>query len=99
MQSKHEEELGLPMTPFLIGLDDIKKVANSEKFFIKSIVKPLWLEVDRFLQGALHERLKNIDNNFNTWQQVLEGEITVVDGVIQMIEPTNDGEDDEDIPT
>jgi len=49
MQSKHEAELGLPLTPFLIGLDDIKKVANSEKFFIKSIVKPLWLEMDRFL--------------------------------------------------
>jgi hypothetical protein len=59
------------MTPFLIGLEDIKKVANSEKFFIKSILKPLWLEMDRFLQGALHERLKNIDINFNHWEMVL----------------------------
>ena len=67
MQSKHEKELGLPLTPYLVGLEDIKKVANSEKYFIQAIVKPLWLEVDRFLQGALHERLKNIDNSFNTW--------------------------------
>lgn len=68
MQSKHEAKLGLPMTKFLIGLDDIKKVANSEMRFIESVVKPLWLEMDRFLQGTLHERLKNIDMNFNTWQ-------------------------------
>jgi hypothetical protein len=98
MQSKHEAELGIPMTPFLIGLEDIKKVANSEKFFIKSIVKPLWLEVDRFLQGALHERLKNIETNFATWERVLKDEITVEDGVMKALENGNspNGEENED---
>lgn len=86
MQSKHEAELGLPLTPFLIGLDDIKKVANSEKFFIKSIVKPLWLEMDRFLQGVLSERLKNIETNLNTWEMVLNNQITVNEGMIEPVQ-------------
>lgn len=73
-QTSEELELGIPLTPFLVGLDDKQKLANSEKGFIGGIVTPLWLEVDRFLQGALQDRLKNIENNVKNWEKIKEGE-------------------------
>ena len=74
IQSWSEIELNLPVTPFLVGLDDHVKVANSEKFFVGSIVKPLWMEVDRFLKEAVSERLKNIEENLEHWERILKGE-------------------------
>lgn len=71
-QSNYEIANMLPVTPFLKGLEDMKKQANSEKFFITKIVNPLWLEVDRFLQGDLAQRLSNIEENLINWGEILQ---------------------------
>lgn len=91
-QSQEEAELSLPLTPFLVGLEDIKKVGNSEKYFLTGIVTPLWLEVDRFLQGAVTERLKNIEENMKKWEMVANGNLA-----IELYEPEEEGIENGDI--
>lgn len=83
-QSEEESSMNIPLTPFLVGLESKQKLANSEKYFITQIVTPLWLEVDRFLQGAVKVRLKNIDDNIQHWKRVSEGEEEV-----ELYEPEN----------
>ena len=48
-----EKELGLPETPFYKNLHIMKNVAKSETFFIAKIVEPLWVQMDRFVDGSL----------------------------------------------
>lgn len=73
-QSEEEAGKNIPLTPFLVGLDNTQKLANSEKYFITAIVTPLWLEVDRFLQGAIQNRLKNIEENLIHWRRISDGD-------------------------
>lgn len=74
-QSKCEISNNLLVTPFLLGLEDMKKQANSEKFFVTKIVQPLWMEVDRFLQGELSTRLAFIQKNLSNWEEILQQEL------------------------
>ena len=45
LQSKKEAELGLPVTPFMSGLDDELKIQQLQFGFVSNIVLPLWASV------------------------------------------------------
>lgn len=42
MQARREHELGIPVTPFMSGLDDELKQMQLQAGFIENIVLPLW---------------------------------------------------------
>lgn len=69
-QSEFEIEHGLPVTPFYLNLDKIDVQAKSEVSFIRGIVSPIWLEVDRFLKGNLENRLENIEEALLSWKKI-----------------------------
>lgn len=73
-QNKQERELGLPETPFYKNLDNLKVVAKSESFFIARIVEPLWVQVDRFLEGCLTKQRTNLKINEEYWRNILAKE-------------------------
>ena len=73
-QVKLEKAKDLPITKFYQGLDDIKIVAKSELFFGAKIVKPLWLELDRFFQGQLSLQIENINESLKFWERVSDSE-------------------------
>lgn len=75
-QSAYEKERNLPLTSFYLNLDKIDVQARSEVSFIQGIVYPIWLEVDRFLKGALADKLENIDNALAAWKRIKEAEGT-----------------------
>ena len=70
MQNMREKELGLPETPFYKNLHIMKNVAKSETFFISKIVEPLWVLMDRFVDGSLIVHRKNITLNHENWVRV-----------------------------
>jgi hypothetical protein len=69
-QLKEEQRLGLPETPFYKGLDDLSVVARSERFFVQKIVTPLWVEWDRFLNGALAVQIGNLGKTQKYWDDL-----------------------------
>lgn len=69
-QLADEQRLGLPETPFYRGLDDPSVVAKSEKFFVSKIVTPLWVEWDRFLNGALTVQISNLGKTQKYWDDL-----------------------------
>lgn len=73
-QSKFEIKNNLPVTPFYLNLDKIDAWSKSEIGFIQGIVSPIWLEVDRFLKGALEQKLDNIEEALARWKRILKGE-------------------------
>ena len=66
-QLENEKRLGLPETPWYKGQDDMRVVAKGEKFFVEKLVIPLWIEVDRFLEGALVEQVENLESTIKYW--------------------------------
>ena len=74
-QNQLEKKLKIPETPFYKNLDVMKVVAKSENFFISKIVSPLWIEMDRFLDGVLKKQRKNLKNNEEYWKKVLQEEL------------------------
>lgn len=62
-QYKEEEELGIPQTPYLKDLDRMDILAKSEIGFIKFIVRPLWINLNSFLQDDLKQCVNNLEDN------------------------------------
>lgn len=73
-QNKKEKENGLPVTPFYKNLHIMKVMAKSESFFTEKIVGPLWIELDRFVNGSLKKQKENIKKCTQYWKQVLKEE-------------------------
>lgn len=70
-QAKEEKIRGMPPTPYYQNLEVKLVLANSEKNFTEKIVRPIWLVVDRFLQGHLYSKIKNIESTLKYWQGVI----------------------------
>jgi cAMP-specific phosphodiesterase 4 len=70
-QNLEEKTSGLPETPFYKNLDKPEVMSKSEKFFVEKLVTPLWVELDRFCEGALEVQLSNLKQNLAYW----EGEV------------------------
>jgi len=50
-QADEEEKLGLPVTPFMVGLKDTKAAAKSQVGFIDFVIQPLCTSMFRCFQG------------------------------------------------
>ena len=72
---KEEEKFGLPLTPFMKGLDNLANIAKQEIGFIKVIIRPLWVEVNNFMENTLKECVENVDENKSRWEGLLEEEL------------------------
>lgn len=71
-QNTAEKSSGLPETPFYKNLDKPEVVAKSERFFVEKIVQPLWVEMDRFTEGALEVQIENLKQNVAFWDKELK---------------------------
>ena len=67
-QNLEEKTSGLPETPFYKNLDKPEVMSKSEKFFVEKLVTPLWVELDRFCEGALEVQLANLKQNQAYWE-------------------------------
>lgn len=56
------------------GLDNMRNIAKQEIGFIKFIIRPLWGEVNNFMENALQECVDNVDENKSRWEALLEDE-------------------------
>lgn len=71
-QVKEEEKEGLPVTPFYVGLEDLKTRAKNETSFIEFIVMPLWKSLNELFDGNLDDLVGNCESNKKYWQDMLE---------------------------
>ena len=71
-QLKKERENNLPVTQFFIDNQKEKSKVMNQVAFISSIVKPLWVVCDQFLEGKLNKELMNIETNLENWNKRLK---------------------------
>ena len=70
-----EEKLGIQVTLFMKGLDNLTNIAKQEIGFIKVIIRPLWFEVNNFMENTLKECVDYVDDNKSRWEAILEEEV------------------------
>jgi hypothetical protein len=58
-------------------------MAKGELFFVANIVKPLYVEIDRFLDGAIVRQVENIDANILNWKCIINEETTAQETATQ----------------
>ncbi len=56
------------------GLNNMANISKQEINFIKVIVRPLWVEVNNFMENSLKECIDNVSDNQIKWEKVLEDE-------------------------
>jgi hypothetical protein len=66
LQSKREEIMGLPRTPFMCGLDSFVAHARAQSGFLRHFMRPLWLEVARTFPN-MAEAVVFMDNSIVMW--------------------------------
>lgn len=71
-QVKEEAKLGIPVTPFLVGLENIKNRAKNETSFIEFIVMPLWKSLNDLFDNKLADIVGNCEENKKYWQDLLQ---------------------------
>lgn len=71
-QVKHEKDIGLPPTVYMIDLDNPAIMAKQEMQFIKVIQQPLWEKVNIFLEDKLSEAYQNCGRNIKEWEKILQ---------------------------
>lgn len=54
-------------------------MAKGELFFVEKIVRPLYLEMDRFLEGHIEKQIEFINENIVNWNDVIEEEKSKVE--------------------
>eukprot|EP01017_Pseudomicrothorax_dubius_P050744 TRINITY_DN9653_c0_g1_i2.p1 TRINITY_DN9653_c0_g1~~TRINITY_DN9653_c0_g1_i2.p1 ORF type:complete len:144 (-),score=37.76 TRINITY_DN9653_c0_g1_i2:97-528(-) len=70
-QYEEEKKLGLPLSPFMAGLDSIHNIAKQEIGFIRGIIKPMWVECNECMNGEIKHLIENIERNSEEWAKVL----------------------------
>lgn len=73
-QIEDEKKMGLPLTPYMLDLDKSFVMAKQEIQFIKVIQKPIWVVINRFLDGYLDEAIRTCESNVAVWEKILSGE-------------------------
>lgn len=71
---EEEQKIGIPVTPFMKGLDNLANIAKQEISFIKAIIKPLWIEVNNFMENSLKECVDSANDNQLQWAKLMEQE-------------------------
>lgn len=71
---EEEQKIGIPVTPFMKGLDNLANIAKQEISFIKAIIKPLWIEVNNFMENSLKECVDSANDNQLQWEKIMEQE-------------------------
>ena len=61
------------------GLDNLANIAKQEIGFIKVIIRPLWVEVNNFMENSLKECLDNTDDNKSRWEKIFESETNKIE--------------------
>jgi len=69
-QVEAEEKRGLPVTPFMVGLEEEQKVYKQETGFIGFVVKPLWEAFNRIVEGQCDEQVANLEENLARYKEL-----------------------------
>ena len=71
-QADRERELGLPVTAFMLGLDNEVSIAKLQLGFLDYVVGPLWKAVSELFPetAECHENLKA---NRERWAKIKDG--------------------------
>jgi hypothetical protein len=78
-QVQEERLLGLPVSEFMMGLDDPKIYYKNEMGFNKFVVRPLWVCFERWLNPHVTFMREQIDSNIERFQEELDKAIAEVD--------------------
>ena len=70
-QTLDEKAQGLPVTSYMLGLENLQTMARQEINFIKAIIKPLWVSVNDFLDKEIPESVQNCEDNIANWEKIL----------------------------
>ena len=76
-QAKEEVALGLPVTPFMRDVEDVKSYLKNEINFTTVIVQPLWECVHQGLQPYTEQMLKNLADNIQAYKEQLTQEVAI----------------------
>jgi len=56
----------------MLDLDRPEIMAKQEISFIKFIQQPLWVSVNRFLEGYMSSALADVETNIKEWEKLLQ---------------------------
>ncbi|KAL4472006.1 hypothetical protein ABPG72_018508 [Tetrahymena utriculariae] len=74
LQVQEEEYLGLPVTPYLVGLESMEIISKQEGNFAKIIVLPLYSVLSEFAGPEFKQMVKNCENNISQWEKIHQEE-------------------------
>ncbi|EGR27193.1 hypothetical protein IMG5_200380 [Ichthyophthirius multifiliis] len=69
-QVEEEKKLGIPVTPYLLGLDQLEIIAKQESNFSKVIVLPLYNVFIKFVGEEYKFMITNCENNIKEWEKI-----------------------------
>ena len=69
-QVKNEKDIGIPVTAYMMNLDDPTIMAKQEMQFIKVIQKPLWEKVNIFLEDKMKDQYNSCEENIKQWEKI-----------------------------
>ena len=67
LQTWKEEQLGIPVSEFMLIGNDIGKIKRSQISFIDIFIYPLWKAISEFVPNT-SDLVENIENNRNNWE-------------------------------
>jgi len=72
LQTEAEKRLYLPVTEYMLRLDEDIVFYKNEMGFNKFFIKPLWTCMNRWLNPHISFMMDNLENNINTFQEEYE---------------------------
>jgi len=64
-----EEKLGLPLSPFMQGLDSKQQQGRLQADFVTYVLKPLWTQMSRLLPDVLEHVMERLEKTRETYEQ------------------------------
>eukprot|EP01017_Pseudomicrothorax_dubius_P049119 TRINITY_DN9085_c0_g1_i1.p1 TRINITY_DN9085_c0_g1~~TRINITY_DN9085_c0_g1_i1.p1 ORF type:complete len:142 (-),score=28.67 TRINITY_DN9085_c0_g1_i1:140-565(-) len=68
-QCKEEQELDLPVTPYMKDLDNKAVMAKQEIGFLTFVTLPLWKLANESLNNQLEHLVSNVEQNIAEWKK------------------------------
>ena len=71
-QVENEKRLGLSVTPFMVGLEDVMTVYKQEMGFNKFCVRPLWIALNDWFGGHTQEQVDHLQSNYDNYDEAVK---------------------------
>ncbi|EGR33315.1 hypothetical protein IMG5_056380, partial [Ichthyophthirius multifiliis] len=70
LQVQDEQKLGIPVTSYLLGLDQLEIISKQESNFYKIIILPLYNIFIDFVGDKYQQMCQNCENNIIQWEKI-----------------------------